>query len=270
MLEALCHDRNSFVTLTYSDDFVPSDYSLKPKHAQDWIKRLRKRVQPAKLRFFLVGEYGDKTNRPHYHAILFGYPSCSYTRPIVSKTSNCPCKPCTILQETWNYGHTHLGTLTKDSAQYTASYTIKKMTSKDDDRLDGRHPEFSRQSNRPGIGALFVDKIAKALPSEYGALALVDDDVPSFIKYGASSHPIGKYLKRKVREALGRSSTTPDHIVQAYMKDAQDWLREYLQSHGSTIKRKDKHSIAYRERFRGSVNHVEAKYNLYSNKRGSL
>jgi hypothetical protein len=34
---------------------------------------LRKKISPLKIRFFHCGEYGDKTRRPHYHALIFGY-----------------------------------------------------------------------------------------------------------------------------------------------------------------------------------------------------
>ena len=37
------------------------------------MKRLRKKLHPLKIRFFHCGEYGDKTRRPHYHALIFGY-----------------------------------------------------------------------------------------------------------------------------------------------------------------------------------------------------
>jgi hypothetical protein len=32
-----------------------------------------KKISPLKIRFFHCGEYGDKTRRPHYHALIFGY-----------------------------------------------------------------------------------------------------------------------------------------------------------------------------------------------------
>ena len=67
MLEAMCHGDNAFVTLTYEDDNVRS---LVPKDPQDWLKRIRKAVEPLRLRYYLVGEYGDISERPHYHVAL--------------------------------------------------------------------------------------------------------------------------------------------------------------------------------------------------------
>jgi hypothetical protein len=51
---------------------VPEDGSLNVAHFQKFMKRLRDRIKPLKIRFFHCGEYGDKTRRPHYHALIFG------------------------------------------------------------------------------------------------------------------------------------------------------------------------------------------------------
>lgn len=37
-----------------------------------YMKRLREDIAPRRIKFFASGEYGDKFDRPHYHAILFG------------------------------------------------------------------------------------------------------------------------------------------------------------------------------------------------------
>lgn len=60
-----------FITLTYHPKFCP-DYGLDKRHVQLYMKRLRKRFGK-KLRYFCVGEYGTKHQRPHYHIILFNY-----------------------------------------------------------------------------------------------------------------------------------------------------------------------------------------------------
>ncbi len=69
MHEASLYSFNSFVTLSYSPECLPSLDSLCVRDFQLFMKRLRK--QFSKVRFFHCGEYGDDTRRPHYHALLF-------------------------------------------------------------------------------------------------------------------------------------------------------------------------------------------------------
>lgn len=70
-----------FVTLTYNDWCLPSCGLLK-SHVQLFMKRLRKRLSDdgfdCNLRFFLCGEYGKNTSRPHYHLLLWNYPYMLY------------------------------------------------------------------------------------------------------------------------------------------------------------------------------------------------
>ena len=46
--------------------------TLRKRDYQLFMKRLRKAFPNDKIRFYAAGEYGPKTLRPHYHAILFG------------------------------------------------------------------------------------------------------------------------------------------------------------------------------------------------------
>jgi len=72
MHEASLYERNCFITLTYSDEFLPNDRSVNVRHFQLFMKKLRKRFGP-NIRFYHCGEYGEKTSRPHYHALLFNF-----------------------------------------------------------------------------------------------------------------------------------------------------------------------------------------------------
>lgn len=64
-----------FTTLTYNDDFIPASkegyYSLQKSDLQNFFKRLRKYPDSKNLKYFAVGEYGSRFQRPHYHAILY-------------------------------------------------------------------------------------------------------------------------------------------------------------------------------------------------------
>lgn len=66
-----------FVTLTYKDDFLPSE-GLVLSHLQNFFKRLRFRLNAFGLRtdfrYLAVGEYGAKSGRPHYHIIFWNLP----------------------------------------------------------------------------------------------------------------------------------------------------------------------------------------------------
>ena len=76
-----------FLTLTYDDahlEFAPyvdpetGEVShrpvLVPEQLQKYLKRIRRAAErrgaPAHIRFFACGEYGEDTERPHYHVIL--------------------------------------------------------------------------------------------------------------------------------------------------------------------------------------------------------
>lgn len=206
LLEAVKHEDKSFVTLTYSDYHLPADNSLAPRDLQLWIKRLRKAMEPRLLRYFAVGEYGDESQRPHYHAALFGYPRCAYGQSRYSKRVIDCCYWCDLIRDTWGKGHVYLGTVEPDSAQYLAGYVTKKMTAKDDERLKGRHPEYARMSLKPGIGADAMLDVASVMLF-YG----MDDaaDVPLALAHGRKELPLGRYLRRKLREAVGRDGKIP-------------------------------------------------------------
>lgn len=213
LLEAAQYEDNCFVTLTYDDDHLPKEGSLVPKHSQDWLKRFRFSVAPLRIRYFLVGEYGDTSFRPHYHCALFNFPPCRYLRSRYSRSIRHCCASCDIVRDTWGKGQVSLGTLEAHSAQYVAGYVTKKMTSKNDPRLEGRHPEFSRQSNRPGIGADAMHDVASVL-MQFN-LDTSEPDVPSALRHGSRILPLGSYLTRRLRKLVGKDEKAPQSKIDA-------------------------------------------------------
>lgn len=196
MMESTQHAQSLFVTLTYSEDHIPAGASLQPRDLQLWLKRLRSAIAPAKVRFYAVGEYGDKTQRPHYHVALFGLP---VRVPLDKHSQTCEC----VLCASWSMGLVHVGAITMESAAYVASYTVKKMTQVTDPRLAGRHPEFARMSLRPGIGHSAMRSFKEALIDKgTGELRLVREDVPVVARVLGRKWPIGRYLRRILRRAL--------------------------------------------------------------------
>lgn len=215
MLEALQHDASAFVTLTYSDENLPLDKAgqatLRPKDLQDWLKRLRLLIEPHRVRYYAVGEYGDETNRPHYHLALFGYPSCARGISRYSKSQSRCCSQCDQVAATWTHGHVQLGTLELQSAAYIAGYVTKKMTGADDPRLNGRHPEFARMSLRPGIGGDAMWDMASTLMA-FG-LDTSQPDVPAGLRHGSKIMPLGRYLRRRLRTYIGKAPEAPESTI---------------------------------------------------------
>lgn len=218
LLESLDHGDNSFVTLTYSEENLPKDFSLYPEHLRDWLKRLRRRIYPAHVRFYGVGEYGSRTERPHYHVALFGWPACfGSSERLIGK--ECSCRACSVVRETWSFGHVLVGRLEKRSALYISRYVTKKMTRRDDPRLHGRHPEFARMSLKPGLGASAMHDVASVMMC-HG----IEDryvDVPHMLAHGKVQLPLGRYLRRELRKMVGKDEKAPEGALQKVANQMQ-------------------------------------------------
>lgn len=143
-----------FITLTYDTLHVPikpSGYmSLSKKDIQLFIKQLRnlhrkkplydtyekKHVRP-KIIYYAAGEYGPKTNRPHYHIILLN-------------------SRLDLIQPAWNKGEIHYGeTVAGNSIGYAMKY-ISKPSRIPLHEGDDRQPEFSLMSKK--IGSNYINE----------------------------------------------------------------------------------------------------------------
>ena len=123
--EASLYQDSMFVTLTYSDEHLPEHGTLVKAHPQKFLKRLRKHLYPNWIRFYMCGEYGDTTERPHYHLLIFGH-RFPDAYPWNHKRGNTTYRSDT-LERLWPYGHSDFGNVTFQSAAYVARYIIKKQ-----------------------------------------------------------------------------------------------------------------------------------------------
>lgn len=172
MHEAQLYEDNVFVTLTYSNKYLPSDYSVDLRHWQLFFKKLRFSLEPKKLRFYMCAEYGEETLRPHYHAIIFNHDFNDKVLYSMERENKLYTSP--QLTKLWPYGLATLGDVTFESAAYVARYVTKKITIfGPSDHITRRHytrlhpltktlhtvqPEFSTMSRRPGLGFNWLTK----------------------------------------------------------------------------------------------------------------
>lgn len=166
MHEAQLHGTETcFVTLTYDDDHLPPNGLLVPRDLQLFFKRLRKRIAPGAVRFLACGEYGETTQRPHYHALLFGWRPPDMVkfrerRGTVTYTSE-------ILADLWGNGHCTVGNVSLESASYVSQYVLKKQKGKTEteviDKETGEvfsQSPFLRMSRNPGLGARWFERFS--------------------------------------------------------------------------------------------------------------
>lgn len=142
------------------------------------MKRLRSNVSRStgqKLKFYHCGEYGaeENTQRPHYHAVVFGY--CPVDLQLFKMSNDIPVYSSRELDAIWGLGYTTVGEVTWESCAYVARYTMKKingpLAEKHDpetglrpyDRIHAYTgeivqvlPEYSTQSN--GLGKGFLER----------------------------------------------------------------------------------------------------------------
>jgi len=149
--EADYWDQKSFVTLTYKPGTEPVNRSVRKDHAQKWIKRLRKNAN-IPIKYYLCGEYGDLTNRPHYHAILLGIGLIPEHRQLVM--DSWPYTDWTCI----GYRRESFGLVEPESIQYVTQYIDKKYSgevAKDVYLKTGREIPFRLCSH--GLGKRFAE-----------------------------------------------------------------------------------------------------------------
>ncbi len=140
------HNENCFITLTYDDKNNP--VKLVKKDMQDFIKRLRKKIAPKKIKYFSCGEYGDKKLRPHYHIIIFGYDfnDKEYLR---KSQSDLPIYESKALNKLWTKGIAIIQDANVNTIRYSAKYSTKQKQILPKYLQDA--PEFNTMSQNLGI-----------------------------------------------------------------------------------------------------------------------
>lgn len=229
MHEAQLHEANCFVTLTYGRDKLPPNGSLHHPDFQRFMKRLRQhqaqRTAPA-VRFYMCGEYGPSTQRPHYHANLFGVDFREDWIPQGKSSAGKLFYTSKTLTALWTHGHVSVQPLTKETAAYTTRYIMTKAlgeTAKtayqhvdpDTGELIQRTPEYAAMSLKPGIGARWLHKYhADIYNHDYAVLDNHKHRPPRYydqlIKKGHTYDTDHLEFQRQQRAAQGYTDNTPE------------------------------------------------------------
>lgn len=201
--EASEYDSSLFITLTYDGDTVPLTPAGVPTlnrlHLTNFIKRYRKSIAPRKIRFFGCGEYGKRTHRPHYHAIIF----------------NGLVQDEKLIEEKWqcqqHSGFVQVSPMAVEHAQYVAKYCLKQNQQWLDSQV-GITPEFSAMSRKPGIGRTFLSKLSQRAEklsvgfssgSRENPVNLTHLTTNRSLRIDGKLLPLGRYGQNLLLEKLG-------------------------------------------------------------------
>lgn len=177
MNEAQLYDNNYFVTLSYDPENLPDDESVNIRDNQLFMKRLRKRFAPLKIRFLYKAEYGETTARAHYHYALFGLPIDDLEFNHTNDNGDKLYTSKTI-EEIWGHGFVIIGELNRQTAGYIARYLVKpdkvagsqtlyEIVDPTTGEIIQRKKPFLNMSRRPGIGRGWLEKyLSDVFPSD--------------------------------------------------------------------------------------------------------
>lgn len=144
----------------------------KKKQVIDFI-----RYEQTKFRYFLCGEYGPTSGRPHYHALLWF--KCTFTERQLAYVSK-------VLSTCWTFGDVDIQSVKDGScADYVASYVTSSSHLPEVLRVKSVRP-FCTFSKFPSIGAYQIDReeVQKILDTGVVERLKFDANTSEFVQDG--------------------------------------------------------------------------------------
>lgn len=175
MLELTYSSESWFATLTFDEEHVPRskyetldevtgevvEHESKTLSTYIWqcfMKRLRKRYGKG-IRFYACGEYGDRTFRPHYHAIFFNL-HLEDAVPYQRTRDGFYLYWSEELERIWSNGRVLVADVNMKTCAYVTRYVTKKFGVAERWKYEyfNIEPEKALMSRRPGIGRMWYDE----------------------------------------------------------------------------------------------------------------
>lgn len=221
-----------FLTLTYNDEKMPCTATGAPNllksDVQRFFKRLRKILgDSCHVRYYAVGEYGTRTQRPHYHVIAF----------------NLPRDASDLVHKTWGLGHVDVGEVTDASIHYVCKYHVNKIGDYGD-----RAPPFALMSRKPGLGVNYLDTHSKWHL----------DGLRGYTQLNGFKAALPRYYRDKIfKDANGEWLIDP-----ALLRPAKGEVEQYIEEISRLEKFQAEPLDYYSERFKYNHDAIKHKSNL--------
>lgn len=166
-----------FLTITYNDENLPTKTTknektgeiiqgctLKKEDLTLFMKRLRRHYEykynHQGIRFYAAGEYGETTQRPHYHICIFNMPIHTELVKVKNNKLGQAIWTNKEIEEIWGKGFIALAKQSWETAAYTARYMLKKQKGDSAEWYYNSKaiiPEFTQMSRKPGIGREYYE-----------------------------------------------------------------------------------------------------------------
>lgn len=201
-----------FLTLTYDDSHYPGE--LCKRDTQLFWKRFRHKV---KCRFFLCGEYGDRFQRGHYHAVCF--PDSYISQEEFEAAARAA----------WGNGFIQCRLADREAFRYVAKYTIKSVGNVP----EGKTPPFALMSRRPGISGRYLPVLENFFHEYIQLENGVRRPLPDYLL--AKLDPVeGIRIKELSREHARkqRSLTDTEKFLRLHNLE-RSLIRKYNRKHGT-------------------------------------
>jgi len=232
------HQQNTFITLTYDDTHLKSSSDNLRDDIQKFFKRFRKAVKK-KIRYIYSVEYGSKTLRPHFHAIIFNHDFKNQV--MVRKTKKgYPLFTSDELKKLWKLGHHSIGEANVKTAYYIASYALKKHSAVNEETGE-IVSDYMRCSKRPAIGLNYLIQNRKqlihsgiALPRYYQKkLKDIDPDLLEQYENRLAENkkhfdPYQKYAKYEIESSNPNKSELRSDSNDKQQTGLNTWLKNNL------------------------------------------
>lgn len=223
-----------FVTLTYNEK--NNTTTLSKIDVQLFLKRLRQsvsKVDPTiRIRYFLSGEYGSESVRPHYHMILFNLP---YLKTVAETKMLIQA----FIERDWQKGMVHVGSVTEASIMYTTKYMLKGSVIP-----EGLEPPFSLMSRGSGIGSEYVKRMMDWNSNDSERLFGIDSgrkyNLPRY--YKEKMYSKNKLDEIKKQREVERDKKENEEIAEMF-KNGENYFLNELEVKNQIIERSKKTKI---------------------------
>uniref|UniRef100_A0AAU8B5F6 Replication initiator protein n=1 Tax=Dulem virus 207 TaxID=3145684 RepID=A0AAU8B5F6_9VIRU len=208
---------------------------------EDMFGQNSRRKNRKPIRYINCGEYGPKTKRPHYHAVIFNFKPNDLRRYSRDRrgywiyTSN-------KLNKIWKKGYVIVGNAETETVAYVARYCTKKFKRSEEEQQKmkrKKQTEFIGASSLGFIGYYYWIKFKEKIKEAKGILMKMKDKVvlqkipkamckkwkeenkESFDLYDWEKNETGKENWKKILEKTGL--TESEYIDQIYRKKQRQY-----------------------------------------------